>query len=115
MAWKVSHHALADPNSCCVAKRTFLLVSHVEQQKLLLQNVKPVLRIQGLSCQCESGQVGIEEILVGGGSLRTVGTTPVPTIAPVATAGEASDSLCHKLHGTGCSRRAAISSTIISA
>ena len=73
----------------------FLLISHVEQQKLLLQNAKPVLRIQGLSYWCESGRVGLEEILVRGGSLRTAGTTPVPTIAPVASVSKANDSLCH--------------------
>ena len=50
--------------------------------------------IQGLIYRCESGQVGLEEILVRGGSLRMAGTTPVPTIAPVASMGEASDSLC---------------------
>ena len=76
-------------------KAHFLLVDHIEQQKLLLQNAKPVLRIQGLICWCERGRVGLEEILVRGGSLRTVGITPVPTIALVASAGEASDSLCH--------------------
>ena len=76
-------------------KAHFLLISHVEQQKLLLQNAKPVLRIQGLSYRCESGRVGLEEILVRGGSLRMTGTTPVPTISPVAFVGEASNSLCH--------------------
>ena len=82
-------------------KAHFLLVSHIEQQKLLLQNAKPVHCIQGLIYQCESGQVGLEEILVRGGSLGTVGTTPVTTIAPMASAGEACDSLCHDFHGTG--------------
>ena len=77
---------------CC--KAHFLLINHVEQQKLLLQNAKPVLRIQGLSYWCESGWVGLEEILVRGGSLRTVGTTPVPTISPVASTGKTTDSLC---------------------
>ena len=62
-------------------KAHFLLVGHVEQQKLLLQNAKPVLHIQGLIYRREGGRVGLEEILVRGGSLRTAGTTLVPTIA----------------------------------
>ena len=78
-----------------------LLIGHIEQQKLLLQNAKPVLRLQGLICRCESGRVGLKEILVRGGSLRTSGTTLVPTIAPVASAGKAHDSLRHDFHGTG--------------
>ena len=79
----------------------FLLISHVEQQKLLLQNTKLVLCIQWLSYRCESGRVGLKEILVRGGSLRMTGTTLVHTIAPVASIGKASDSLCHYLHGMG--------------
>ena len=81
-------------------KAHLLLVGHVEQQKLLLHNVKPVLCIQRLIRWGEGGWVSLEEALVKGRSLRTAGTTPVPTIALGASTGEARDSLCHYVHGT---------------
>ena len=89
------------PQNLLRCKAHLLLVGHIEQQKLLLQNAKPVLHIQRLIYRCESGWVGLEEILVRGGSLRTVGTTPIPTISPMASTGEATDSPCQHLHGMG--------------
>ena len=88
------------PQKLMRCKAHLLLVGHVEQQKLLLQNAKPVLRIQELIRRGESGWVSLEEVLVRGRSLRTAGTTPVPTVAPMASAGETHDSLCHYVHGT---------------
>ena len=85
------------PQKLLRCKAHLLLVGHVEQQKLLLQNAKPVLHIQGLIRRGESGWMSLEEVLVRGQSLRTVSTTPV---APEASAGEARDSLCHYVHGT---------------
>ena len=46
--------------------------------------------------------MSLEEVLIRGLSLRVAGTTPVPTVTPVAPAGETRDSLCHNVHGMGC-------------
>ena len=89
-----------EPQKLLRCKAHFLLIGHVEQQKLLLQNAKPVLRIQELIRRGESGWVSLEEVLVRGRSLKMAATTPVPTVALVASTGEAHDSLCHDFHGT---------------
>ena len=89
------------PQKLLGRKVHLLLVGHSEQPKFLLQGAKPVLRLQGLVRRRERGWVSLEEVLVRGRSLRTAGTTPVPIVAPVASTGEARDSLYHYLHGTG--------------
>jgi len=88
------------PQKLLRRKVHLLLVGHSEQPKFLLQGAKPVLRLQGLVRRRERGWVSLEEVLVRGLSLRTVGTTPVPTVTPGTSAGKARDGLCHNLHGT---------------
>ena len=94
-------------------KAHFLLISHVEQQKLLLQNTKPVLYIQGLGCPCESERVGLEEILVRGGSLRTAGTAPFPPMTLWTPRVKPATTCAISSMGRADSRRATISSAII--
>ena len=74
-------------------KAHLLLISHVKQLELLHQNMKPMLRIQRLSSRRECGWVRLQEILVRTGPLGTVGTTPFPAIASVASTGKATNSL----------------------
>ena len=90
------------PQKLLGRKVHLLLVGHFEQPKLVLHSVKPVLCLQGLVRRHERGRVGLEEVLVRGLSPRMAGTTLIPTMAPVASAGEAHDSLCHNLDGTSC-------------
>ena len=78
-------------------KAHLLLISHIEQLKLLLQNTKPMLHVQRLSSRCEHGWVCPQEVLIGTGPLGVAGTTPVPTIATGASTGEATNSLCQHL------------------
>ena len=54
--------------------------------------MKPMLCIQRLSGRCERGWVRLQEILVRIGPIGTVGTTPVPVIASVASKGKATNS-----------------------
>ena len=60
-----------------------------------------MLHIQRLSSWHEHGWVCPQKVLIGTGPLRTAGTTPVPTIATGASMGEATNSLCQHLQGTG--------------
>ena len=101
MAWKVSHHALADPRSCCAAKRTFCSSTTSTSRNFCSRMQSQCSASRG---SLDGVKVGgcLEEVLVRGRSLRTMGTTPVLTVAPGASAGEARDSLCHNVHGTGC-------------
>jgi hypothetical protein len=89
------------PQKLLCGKVNLLLVNHSEQPNLLLQNTKPMLHVQRLSSWRERGWVCLQEVLVGIGPLNTAGTTPVPAIATEASAGEATNSLCQQLHGTG--------------
>jgi len=45
------------PQNLLRCKAHLLLVGHIEQQKLLPQDAKPVLCIQGLICRREGGRV----------------------------------------------------------
>jgi hypothetical protein len=60
-----------------------------------------VLRVQRLCSRRERGRVGLQEVLIRTGLLKTAGTTPIPTVATMASTGETTDSLRHQLQGTG--------------
>ena len=92
MALKVYHQALADPRS--YGKAHLLLISHIEQLKLLLQNTKLMLCVQRLSSRREHGWVCPQKVLIGTGPLRTASTTLVTAIATEASTSEATNSLC---------------------
>ena len=82
-------------------KAYLLLIHHIEQLKLLLQNMKPMLRVQRLHSQHEHGQVCPQEVLIGTWPLGTMGTTPVPAIAIGASMGKATNSLWQHLQDMG--------------
>ena len=60
-----------------------------------------MLCVQRLNSQRERGWVCPQKVLIGIGPLGTAGTTPVPAIANGASTGEATNSLCQHLQGTG--------------
>jgi hypothetical protein len=78
-------------------KAHLLLIGHCEQQKLLLQHTKLVLRVQRLRSWRECGRVGLQEDLIRTGPLKTTGTTPIPAVAIGTPTSEATDSLRHQL------------------
>ena len=82
-------------------KTHLLLIRHIEQLKLMLKNMKPMLHVQRLHSQREHGRVCPQEVLIRIGPLGTTGTTPVPAIATEASTGEATNSLCQHFQGTG--------------
>ena len=74
-------------------KAHLLFFSYSEQLKFLLQNTKPMLRIQRFSSRREREWVCFQEVLVRIGPLRAAGTTPVPAIASVTPMGKATNRL----------------------